>query len=201
MPERTDKELMLASGRGDRAAFGLLAERHYRDVVHFAQRFLGTIGRETAEDLAQDVFLKVWRSASRFEPRAAVKTWLLRTTTNTCLDYRRRHRLRRALSLSSDTAREPVDNVSGPASASELRERADRSRRAIAALPAKQRAAIVLRHYHDFSYSEIAETLKLSVPAVESLLFRARRSLRAKLTVEMGLASPQVSPGLGAEYV
>ena len=81
MPERSDEDLMLAAGRGDRAAFGVLVERHYRGMVHFAQRFLGDIARETAEDLVQDVFLKAWKTSRTFKPRAAVRTWLMRITT------------------------------------------------------------------------------------------------------------------------
>jgi RNA polymerase sigma-70 factor (ECF subfamily) len=200
MPERTDEELMLASGHGDRKAFSLLAERHYRGVMYFVQRFLGNIGRETAEDLTQDVFLKAWKAAARFKPRAAVRTWLLRSATNACLDYRRRSRLRRTLSLSDDAGYHPAGDAARSETASENCELADGTRRALAGLPTKQRAAVVLRHYHDLPYTEIAEILGLSVSAVESVLFRARRTLRAKLAVEMGGSFPQVSPGLGAEY-
>ncbi len=181
MPERSDEELMLAAGRGDRAAFGVLVERHGRTVVHFVRRFLGDIGRETAEDLAQDVFLKAWKASGGFHPQAAVTTWLLQIATNTSLNYRRRQRLRRMISLWSDSDRDMAQRDSDPAVESEATERGDSVRRAIGALPTNQRAAIVLRHYHDFSYSQIAEVLELSVAAVESLLFRARKHLHRTL--------------------
>ena len=200
MSEPGSEDLMLAAGRGDRAAFGVLVERYYRGIVHFTQRFLGDIGRETAEDLAQDVFLKAWKTSRTYQPRAMVQTWLMRIATNTCLDYRRRSRFRRALSLGSESAADmPTDGLD-PAQASETQERTDPVQLAIVQLPFKQRAAIVLRHYHDFSYAQIAEVLNLSVPAVESLLFRARGNLRAKLASEKLEKSPQVSRELDAEY-
>jgi RNA polymerase sigma-70 factor (ECF subfamily) len=181
MPQRSDEELMLAAGQGDRRAFGVLVERHGATVVRFVQRFLGDIGRETAEDLAQDVFLKAWKAAAKFTPQAKVLTWLLRITTNTCLNHRRGQRLRRFVFFGND----PVPDVASRASESgddeESRDRGRFVRTAVAALPANQRAAVVLRHYHDFSYSQIAEVLELSVPAVESLLFRARRRLEKTL--------------------
>ena len=216
MAERSDEDLMLAAGRGDRAAFGILVERHYRGMVHFAQRFLGDIARETAEDIAQDVFLKAWKTSRTFKPRAAVRTWLMRITTNTCLDHRRRSRFRRAISLGSVSPSDlPVagqgveqrsslgcgSSPSWPAAESEAKELVAPIRLAIGQLPFKQRAAIVLRHYHEFSYVQIAEVLEVSVPAVESLLFRARSSLREKLTSTKVEQPPQVSRGLDAEYV
>ena len=97
MPEREDEDLLISAGKGDREAFGLLVERHHLAVVRFAYRFLGNVDRDTAEDLAQDVFLRAWRSAPSFRPRARVLTWLLRLATNACLNYQRGRRLRRAI--------------------------------------------------------------------------------------------------------
>ncbi len=200
MPERSDEELMLAAGHGDRAAFGVIVERHYRTVAQFAQRFLGDIAPEAAEDLAQDVFLKAWKASGGFKPRATVITWLLRIATNTCLNYRRRQRFRRALSLWSESSPEPAERETGRTAGLEERDRADHVRGAIATLPSRQRAAIVLRHYHELSYAEIGSILEISVSAVESLLFRARVGLRATLVPTASEEdSPQVSPKLGAE--
>ena len=89
MRTATDEELLLASGRGDREAFALLVQRQQRAVLQFVHRFLATADRATAEDLAQQVFLSVWRYAPTFQPRAKVLTWLFRITTNACLNYRR----------------------------------------------------------------------------------------------------------------
>ncbi|MCP4593507.1 MAG: sigma-70 family RNA polymerase sigma factor [bacterium] len=199
MSERSDEALMAEVSRGDRAAFGMVVERHYPTVVRFAQRFLGSAARQVAEDVAQDVFLKAWRAARNYEPRAKVVTWLLRIATNTCLNHRRRERLRGALSLGGGTVPEPVDMAGGPAAAWESRERAAEVRGAISGLPSRQRAAVVLRHYHELSYVEIAAVLELSVPAVESLLFRARKALRTSLAEMDDGGSPQVSSCWGAE--
>ena len=187
MPEREDEDLLISAGQGDREAFGLLVERHHRAVVQFAYRFLANVDRDTAEDLAQDVFLRAWKSAPSFQPRARVLTWLLRLTTNACLNYQRGRRLRRVISLQPDA----------PENASE---EAARVRSAIVDLPDSQRATITLRHFHDFSYVEIAEVLETSVSAVESLLFRARKTLRGRLAdLRNPAESPQVLPELGAE--
>ncbi|MGD2110352.1 MAG: RNA polymerase sigma factor, partial [Phycisphaerae bacterium] len=180
-------------------AFGTLVERHGRTIVHFVQRFLGDIGRETAEDLAQEVLIKAWQASSTFTPQAKVLTWLLRITTNTCLNHRRRQRLRRALSLTSESATEVVDRAASHERRAETVEQGKRVRKAVTRLPANQRAAIVLRHYHGFSYAQIAEVLEVSVPSIESLLFRARRRLQKTLAVAVDEKSPQVSSELGAE--
>ncbi len=203
---------MLAAGRGDRDAFGTLVERHYRAVMRFIYRFLGDAGRETVEDLTQDVFLGAWKAAGTFKPRAKVTTWLLQIAAHTCLNYRRGMRLRRMRSYITDP--EPrgfsprgvsaqakacgsSDPVDGPITS---RDQAAHVRAAVARLPPNQRGAIVLRYFHDLSYAEIAEVLETSVSAVESLLFRARKTLRAVLA-EKDEDVPQVLPELGAEHI
>ncbi len=200
MPAADDAELLLAAGRGDRNAFGVLVERYHRTVVQFVYRFLADVDRDTAEDLTQDVFVKAWEAASGFEPRAAVLTWLLRIATNTGLNYRRWRRLRRALSLASGGLVSAPDPKAGspegrPARADE----AERVRSAVAQLPPNQRAAIVLRHFHEMSYKDVADVLETSVPAVESLLFRARRTLERELRPVASEHWPQVSGEPGAE--
>ena len=197
MPQREDHDLLIAAGRGDREAFGLLVERHHRGVIQFVHRFLWNVGRDAAEDLAQDVFLSAWRAAPSYEPRAQVRTWLLQIATNACLNYRRRGRLRRAMSLADEDRAEIAGGGPGPAEAAETRERAAEVRQAVTALPPRQRAAIILRHYQGLTYAEIAEVLGISVSAVESMLFRARRTLRENLST--GQDSPQVIRELGAE--
>ena len=195
-----DAELLRAAGCGDREAFGLLVERRHRAVVQFVYRFLADVDRDTAEDLAQDVFLKAWKAAPSFRPRAAVLTWLLRIATNTCLSYRRSRRLRWTVSLADDGLAETPGLRCGPADEPPARrEQAARVRSAVAQLPPRQRAVIVLRHFHDLPYQEIAEVLETSVAAVESLLFRARRTLQGTLAASGSSESPQVSPELGAE--
>jgi len=200
MPDRGDEELLLAAGAGDRAAFGLLVERHQRTVLQFVYRFLGAADRDEAEDLAQDAFANAWQAARSFRPRAKVLTWLLRITTNVCLNYRRSRRLRRTRSLEAGGVSDVPGLESPPADSSSLsRDEAVHIRVAVADLPPGQRAAIVLRHFHDLSYGEIAAVLEVSVSAVESLLFRARRSLGRSLAPIRDSESPQVSSELGAE--
>ncbi len=195
MAEMDDLKLLLAAGRGDGEAFGRLVERHHRTVIHYVHRFLGRIDLATAEDIAQDVFLRAWTACPSFTPRAKVLTWLLQIATNACLNHRRGMRLRRMFSL-SDT------DAAGSATAGEGEGRdaqAEAVRDAIARLPDTQRAVIILRHYHDLSYTDIAAALEVSVSSVESLLFRSRRKLRAILEGESpDPTAPQVSPELGS---
>ena len=179
--ERNDEDLMQAAGRGDQAAFSVLVDRHYPAIMRFVQRFLGNIGRDTAEDLSQDVFLRVWRRAATFEPRATVAAWLFRTATRACIDYRRRQRFRRVQSLWSGATPDLTDSSGSPSAGPEHHEQTVIVHLAITQLPPRQRVALVLRHYHEFSYADIAEVLELSASSVESLLFRARRGLEAKL--------------------
>ena len=195
MAEMDDLELLLAAGRGDGEAFGRLAERHHRTVIHYVHRFLGRIDLATAEDIAQDVFLRAWTACPSFTPRAKVLTWLLQIATNACLNHRRGMRLRRMFSLGdTDAAGSTPAGVPGGRDA-----QAEAVRDAIARLPDTQRAVIILRHYYDLSYTDIAAALEVSVSSVESLLFRSRRKLRAILEAESAdPAAPQVSPELGS---
>jgi RNA polymerase sigma-70 factor (ECF subfamily) len=177
-----DTALLLAAGRGDRSAFGELVERRQRAVVRFVHRFLGTADRATAEDIAQDVFLAAWKAAPTFRPRAAVLTWLLRIATNSCLNYQRSRRRKPTVSLDSVASPTVAPHEGGrDDGTAELDERSERIRAAVAQLPTQQRAALILRHFQELSYAEIAGVLGSSVSSVESLLFRARSRLRALL--------------------
>lgn len=184
-----DEQLMLAAARGDREAFGSLVERHHPGVLRFVHRFLGIVDGHTAEDLAQDVFLAAWKAAPSFRPQAKVLTWLLRITTNICLNHRRRRRLRAMVPLDTPGPLSTQKREANPRSEAErpdtrelAREQAEMVSKAIADLPEKQRAAILLRHFHGLNYAEIADVLGTSVSAVQSLLFRARQSLWRLLT-------------------
>ena len=188
-----DKRLLEASAGGDRDAFGLLAERHYRAIVQYIHGFLGTVDHATAEDLAQEVFLAAWRAAPFFRRQATVLTWLSRIATNACLDHWRRGRRHYTASLDPDQALDDRVSATEHSEARAIaREQAAELQKAMADLPAKQRAAILLRHFVGLSYVEIADALDTSIPAVESLLFRARRSLQRTLTTEEYERSPQV---------
>jgi RNA polymerase sigma-70 factor (ECF subfamily) len=161
--------------------------------MHFIHRFLATTDRATAEDLAQDVFLSAWKYAPTFEPRAKVVTWLFRIATNACLNYRRYRRVRSNAARQHEVPEARRAGASVEAGAPNgVADRADEVRAAIAALPATQRAAIVLRYFHEFSYTEIAETMSTTASAVDSLLHRARRSLQTRLGPKKSADSPQI---------
>jgi RNA polymerase sigma-70 factor (ECF subfamily) len=184
---RDDLDLMLAAGKGDRNAYAELVERHHRTIVHFVHRFLSISDRATAEDIAQDVLLSAWKAAPTFKPKAAVLTWLLRITTNRCLNHKRSKARKPTVTMGDNAGYEPSDmrlsdrHPDAPDASMQADERAAQVRDAVAQLPPTQRVAIVLRHFHDLSYAEIAAVLVTSMSSVESLLFRARTTLKDRL--------------------
>jgi RNA polymerase sigma-70 factor (ECF subfamily) len=178
-----DIRLMGLASAGDMDAFQQLVERHQRLVVGTVGRMLGT--SSDAEDIAQQVFVRVWKNLKRYEPRAKFTTWLLKITRNLVFNELRRRSRHPAVPLQSETDEEerPLKDeyaVSPDASLleHELQEAVDA---AIAQLPETQRMAVILRRYEELSYEEIAESLDQSVSAVKSLLFRARTELRESL--------------------
>jgi RNA polymerase sigma-70 factor (ECF subfamily) len=179
-----DVRLMALAGRGDAAAFEQLVERHQNLVVGTVARMLGN--SSDVEDIAQQVFIRVWKSAGRYVARAKFTTWLLTITRNLVFNELRRRKRHNLVSLQSEDAAEerPVPDERTPnPRASLLDEELDRAiRTAIAQLPETQRMAVVLRRYEELSYEEIAEVLDQTVPAVKSLLFRARTELRSRLS-------------------
>ncbi|MGI8820155.1 MAG: RNA polymerase sigma factor [Chthoniobacterales bacterium] len=178
-----DVRLMEQARGGDMAAFERLVERHQALVAGTIGRMLGD--NSEVEDLAQQVFVRVWKSASRYEARAKFTTWLLTITRNLVFNEVRRRKRHATTSLQIDPTGEEMQlkDEHGLSPGESLLEgelqRAIES--AIAALPATQRMAVVLRRYEELSYEEIAQVLNQSVPAVKSLLFRARTQLRERL--------------------
>ena len=181
-----DVELMLAVQRGDAPAFERLFAKHIASVIGFATRFVGT--RARAEELAQDVFLQVYKNRGKYEPRARFSTWLYRMVTNACLSEVRRadHRgWMRSLDRPEEGDEEAAELADPMQRSSEddaaSRESMQRLRVALAALPAQQRAALLLARVEGFSYEEIAASLSCSVSAVKSLIHRATVTLRQRL--------------------
>jgi RNA polymerase sigma-70 factor, ECF subfamily len=164
---------MRALGQGDAAAYRALSAAYLGRVVTYAQRLLGNATE--AEDVTQEVFLRLWQGARTWEANALVVTWLLRVARNLCID-----RLRRAARYSEDDT-EPSTDSQRPSLLLERRELSETVQRAVDALPARQRAALLLSHYEGLGNLEIAAILELGVEAVESLLARARRRLREVL--------------------
>jgi RNA polymerase sigma-70 factor (ECF subfamily) len=180
-----DVRLMQLVSAGDMTAFEELVERHQTLVAGTVGRMLGN--NADVEDVAQQVFVRVWKSAKRYEPRAKFTTWLLKITRNLVFNELRR-RKRHALSpLQSEPDGEEMqlkDERGQTPDASLLEgELQGAIEAAIAALPETQRMAVVLRRYEELSYEQIADVLDQSVPAVKSLLFRARTELRERLKV------------------
>lgn len=181
--ELNDAALMAKAASGDVAAFEQLVERHQALVIGTVGRMLGN--NSDVEDVAQQVFVRVWKSAARYRPTAKFTTWLLTITRNLVFNEARRrkrhpgdlldvHEGEEALALVDSAGRIPDEQLLE----SELQHEIDR---AILGLPEKQRLAVVLRRYEDRSYEEIGQVLGLSIAAVKSLLFRARTELRAAL--------------------
>ena len=179
-----DVRLMRLIGRGDTGAFEELIERHQALVAGTVARMLGS--NSDVEDIAQQVFIRVWKSARRYVPRAKFTTWLLKITRNLVFNELRRTKRRAHVPLQPELAAEdpPVrDEMNLAPDASLLEVELQRTiEEAILQLPETQRLALVLRRYEQLSYEEIAEVLNLSVPAVKSVLFRARTELRSRLS-------------------
>ena len=180
-----DVRLMRLVGRGDTSAFENLVERHQSLVTGTVARMLGS--NSDVEDIAQQVFIRVWKSARRYVPRAKFTTWLLKITRNLVFNELRRSKRRGHVPLQSDPGGEghpPLKDETNPAPDASLLESELQQtiEEAIMQLPESQRMALMLRRYEQLSYEQIAEVLDLSVPAVKSVLFRARTELRSRLS-------------------
>ncbi|MGA3078813.1 MAG: RNA polymerase sigma factor [Bryobacteraceae bacterium] len=179
-----DAELMLRVKEGDGASFGVLLEKHRASVIHFVYRLVQE--QAIAEELAQEVFLRVYRSRSSYAPTAKFKTWLFRIATHLALNWLRDERHARGQErLDDGPADLPARQISDrrPSVEQEMVHEVKREeiRQAVAALPEKQRAAVLMHKYEEMEYTQIAKVLGCSDSAVKSLLFRAYEALRARL--------------------
>ncbi len=157
-------------------AYDILVNRHSASLYLLAMRLLND--REAAKDVSQESFIAAWRGLGGFRGDAEFRTWLYRIATNKCLRYLAgQKRVPDAL----DAHPEASDPASGPATTALERDQDRAIRHAIAALPATQRAVLVLHQYQELSYAQIAEITDSTVPAVRSHLFRARRALSSML--------------------
>jgi RNA polymerase sigma-70 factor (ECF subfamily) len=179
-----DAELMLRVREGDDTSFALLLERHRGPVVHFLFRMVQN--PSVSEELAQEVFLRVYRSRATYEPTAKFTTWLFRIATHLALNWVRDGKKEKGHESLDEQVVDGVDR--------QVRDRQPtieqamlyevkmtEVRRAIEALPAKQRAAVLMHKYEELEYAQIARALNCSESAVKSLLFRAYESLRSRL--------------------
>ena len=183
----SDAEVMLRVKAGDQPAFDYLVQKYRRPLVSFMYR----MARNTAvaEDLAQEVFLRVYRSRERYEASAKFTTWLYRIATNLAVNHARDTRHERpevvvSLDEPDEATGMTMDLADGEITAEQAmlrRERLMGIRRKIEALPERQRLAVVMHKYQQMDYRQIAEVLELSESATKSLLFRAYETLREQL--------------------
>lgn len=184
--------LMMQVKQGDINAFEQIVEIHQGAVIGTVAKMLGGMG--DAEDIAQQVFIRVWKSAARYKPSAKFTTWMFTITRNLVFNEMRRRQ--RKPSVSMDEREQeynlltPDESTSAPDQQVLENELVQAIDSAIQALPEKQRLAVILRRYEDRSYEEIADILGLSLSAVKSLLFRARTQLKENLQPYLDPDSP-----------
>jgi len=196
--DNLDALWMTEVAEGDMDAFRRIVEKYQQSMLNLGYRFTGD--NDASKDIAQEIFLKIYTSASRYRPEAKFSTWLYRVAVNHCLNQVRdrsrgdRHTgtLRRTVSQGEGCDQSAVAPQSqSPEEVLLEQEKAARVREAIRNLPARQRMAVVLHRYHGFRYAEIAQAMECSVGAVESLLSRATDQLRRSLAdVHEGKESP-----------
>lgn len=185
-----DAQLMLSVAAGEEASFALLLERYRSPVIHFLYRMVQN--QAASEELAQEVFFRVYKSRASYQPTAKFTTWLFRIATHLALNWirdRKKERGNESLDqpVGADTdgsggrERQVADAQTSVEHDLVLEARAREIRAAIEQLPANQRSAVLLHKYEGIGYAEIAKTLKVSESAVKSLLFRAYQSLRVRL--------------------
>lgn len=182
-----DAGLMLKFKEGDKSAFESLLDKYHNKIINFIYRFIGD--KTEAQDLAQEVFLRVYRFAQDYTPKAKFSTWIYKIAKNLALNELRRKKLHRLLSLDGVFSTEEgeisfpqIDNNNISARADmEKQDLINAVKKAIDCLPANQKLAVILRRYDDLPYSEIAGIIGCSESAVKSLLNRAKEALKENL--------------------
>ena len=185
-----DAQLMLRVREGDDDSFRVLLDKHRNPLVHFLQRMVQDAG--ASEELAQEVFLRIYRARTSYEPSAKFTTWMFRIASHLALNWLRDERHERAAERLDGArfgeqrgddlpARQIRDQRPTVEFSMVYETRLQEIRDSIAALPAKQRAAVLMHKYEEMEYSQIAQALECSESAVKSLLFRAYETLRARL--------------------
>jgi RNA polymerase sigma-70 factor, ECF subfamily len=185
---QTDEALMARVAHGRADAFEVLIDRHFNSINTFCYTFCRN--RDQAEDLTQEVFLRVYRNANRYKPVAKFTTWLFRVATNLCINEAKKAKIRRTVSLDGPVGNDPdasriVEKMAtddpGPMSLAERQEAGKLIEKAIDALPEDQRTTLVLVERQNLPYKDIAEILGVTVSAVKMRVKRARENLREVL--------------------
>jgi RNA polymerase sigma-70 factor (ECF subfamily) len=183
----TDAEIMLRLKAGDVSGFDFLLAKYRKPIIHFMFRMVHN--QAIAEELAQEVFLRIYRSRETYRAEARFSTWLYRIATNLGVNYARDNKLERTASTvyldEPDTEtgimHDVADSTPGAEAKILRRERMQAIREHVMALPERQRMAVLMHKYEEMDYRQIGEVLKLSESATKSLLFRAYQTLREKL--------------------
>ncbi len=191
MKSDPDIQNMLKFKEGNIGAFRILFNKYKKKIINFNFRFC--TNKEVAEELAQEVFLRVYKAAPKYRPDAKFSTWIFRIATNVCLNEIRKKQYRHKTesidcpvpSKAGDIQREIEDPEKLPQEMLETSERDTLIQKAISELPEKQRAAILLRVFHGFSYQEIEKQMKCSQNSVKTLIHRARQHLKKKLSFHL----------------
>ena len=184
-----DGELVRTAVSGREAAFEELVRRYQRPIASYVYRMVGDY--DSALDLTQEVFIKVYNSLSRYRSEFKFSTWIYKIAHNTAIDHLRRHTVRDQIITVGDGPRSEIAIESRrltPEQESEREERRSEIESVVQSLPAAYRELIVLRHSHDLSYDEIAEVTGLPLGTVKNRLFRAREAMR-DLLVPRGITS------------
>ncbi|MBN2753367.1 MAG: sigma-70 family RNA polymerase sigma factor [Candidatus Goldbacteria bacterium] len=185
-------DLMQRIKQGDKNAFNELLDKYQQAVLNYAYRFIRS--RQEAEDIAQEVFIKVYKGAGNYSPSAKFTTWLYRIVSNTAIDFLRKKKTDAGLgakSIHEETGEQGAENFTQIADntsvSADLRAEKNQAEeninKALLSLPENQRMAIVLLVYEEKSYKEIARIMSVSAASVESLIFRARENLKKSLKV------------------
>ena len=193
MVRDNDKVLIIAAAEGDDDAFSEIVERYQRPVYNLCYRLLGNHG--DAEDASQEAFMKAYKGLKKYDPQRPFMSWMLAIAYNQCVDQLRRNRIN-WVGLEALFDRSDQQSPSAEAAAVASGE-AEQVQEALSTLSTKDRAAVVLRYWYDYSYDEIAETLNLTNSAVKSRLHRARSELMDVWTAEqlaLGEGQNEVSP-------
>jgi len=182
--EEFESSIMVEVAKGDLSAFREIVERYQNPLLNYIYRYTGD--RATSEDIAQEVFLRVFKSATEYLPLSSFKTWLFKIATNLCLNELRDNKMHRGtldiFELNEAGFVAFASPLSLPDREAEGQELSEALRRAFKGLPGKQRLALLLHKYEGFSYLEISRMMDCSVSAVESLIHRARQGLKQQLT-------------------
>jgi RNA polymerase sigma-70 factor (ECF subfamily) len=182
--DESESKIMSEVAKGDLSAFREIVEHYQKPLLNYIYRYTGD--RAAAEDIAQEVFLRVFKTAKEYRPLSSFKTWLFKIATNLCLNELRDNRIHRntydIFQLNESGFVALATKCPSPERELESRELSFTLKMALKSLPEKQRVALLLHKYSGFSYVEISQMMGCSMSAVESLIHRARQSLKKQLS-------------------